>query len=332
MNLQEINAGVGGDSPSVAWNKLILNFQSVDSHNHTDGAGARLTTRSFTIDSNLTFNSFSGVDLKSLRFTNQTTEILTNYTLYVENNNLVFRAPTQSIPLTVNGTSIAGAPGNIGGLANTTASVNFALANYSFFSSTNVFARLVTGGVLVGPNDTVNPSNFVSLLADPTSAYDIVLPTLGPVANKILMSADASGNLLWVDGLKSAGVTANQFIFATDVNELDGVTVVAGQLLLGTYGCLCERFSCHRRHKNRPCIWLTEYLQYWHAHNVWLGYWGRVYHCWKYQHARANCYRHGTPLWLCLYIYGLPFYHIQQQCGNFQHEYIVCRGYLNPHR
>lgn len=233
MGLQELIVGPGGDSPSQAWNKLIINLQKLDAHNHTEGNGSRLTTGSLNIDANLSFNANAATELARAIFINQTSADVTPYNLQVVNGNLVYRSPTTTIPLTVNGSSIASAAGNITGMTGN-AAVSYGAGEYSFLQDINLYAPVITGGVRIGPDNVVSPSNFVTLKAYPTTGYILTLPEADPDTSKILMSSNASGDLVWVDGLKSNGVTAGQVLFAASNDSVSGVTLTANQVVLGT--------------------------------------------------------------------------------------------------
>lgn len=235
MSLNEIITGVGGDSPSAAWNKLILNFQKLDSHNHTEGNGAKITTGALNIDNNLNINTFALTNAKQIQFTNLSSALTDNYGLFVVNNNLVFRSSTTTIALTTGGSAIAGNPGNILNMG-ATQSVSYNSGFFQFFQDTSILGFLKTGGVSIGSSVTPNASNFVVLQADPSSGYTLTFPAADPAANQMLLT-DGSGVLSWVDAIyKSGTVASNQVILGDGANSLKGLTLSANHLVLGTGG------------------------------------------------------------------------------------------------
>lgn len=236
MGLEEVNAGVGGDSPSTAWNKVITNFQDLDAHDHTTGNGAKITTGALNIDANLPMNNHSISEVVSAIFTNQPAPLTTSYGLYVENGDLVYRSSSQKVPITANGNSLAvvGSPGSISGML-APQTVSYALGFYRFYQDVGLLATLQSAGIAIGSETTPNATNFVTLKADPTTGYNLTFPAADPDTNKVLWSSNGSGDLIWVDGLKKSGtVAANQIMLATSATDMTGLTVANNQIILGT--------------------------------------------------------------------------------------------------
>lgn len=244
LGLNEIVAGVGGDSPSVASNKIILNFQILDAHDHTTGNGAAITTGALNIDANLSFGNNAAVDLSRSSFQNLSTAPTVNQSLYVLDGDLIYRNSLgQVIPVTV-GNSLGSPSGSIGGLA--------APASATFSPSTDTFSFFHDGalkGVLSSSNIIMQqftasggsqPAESVTL-AVPTldSSHTITWPTASPAANNYYMRFTSSGAATYVPGFESdssSPVTANQVVYATSTSELTGLTVSADNLILGTAG------------------------------------------------------------------------------------------------
>jgi hypothetical protein len=238
MGLEEVNAGVGGDSPSTAWNKVITNFQDVDAHDHTTGNGAKITVGALNINADLPLNNNSVVDVVSAIFVNQPSPLTTSFGLYVENGDLVYRSSTQKVPITANGNSLAvvSSPGSISGMS-APQSVSYNSGSYRFFQNLNIYGLLQSGGLSITSDTTPNPTNFVTLKANPTTGYNLTLPAADPDTNKVLWSSNGAGDLIWVDGLKKSGtVAANQIMLATSATDITGLTVANNQIILGTAG------------------------------------------------------------------------------------------------
>lgn len=242
LGLNEIVAGVGGDSPSQAWNKVILNFQTIDSHDHTTGAGAAITTAALNIDGSLSFNNNAATNLSRTTFQSLTAAPTVNSSLYVLDGDLVYRNSLGNVIPVTSGSGLGTTPGAITGLA-APATVVFSPTTdtYTFSHDTPGLKALLNTSNIIMQEFTLSgntqPSESVTL-AVPTlvSSHTITWPTAGPGGNNYYMRFNASGEASYVPGFSSSGVTSNQLVRADSDNSLVGFTLPANQLVLGTAG------------------------------------------------------------------------------------------------
>lgn len=235
MNLQVLSVGPGGDSETTLWNKLITNFSTIDSHTHAAGDGSRITTGALNIDADLSLNSNQITEVRSVLFNNLTTDVTATGTLYIKNNELVFRDGANNVvPITTGGALDFSGVGNISGLvAPASASYSSVFGEFSFFKDSNVYAEIASANLLLYPLN--GATTFAVNLAAPTllETYTITWPTASPAGNNYMLQFTSGGVGSFVPGLESAGVSAGQIVFATDDHTVDGVTILANELLLG---------------------------------------------------------------------------------------------------
>lgn len=192
----------------------------IDGHNHTPGYGVAIPTDGLNINSDLTFNNFNAVSIKSVRFQSQGSPLAGATDLgcvYESGVDLWYNDGNGNQIQITSGGALAGTPGSISGL------VSPASASYVALSETFVWQ-----------SDALTPANmdFASAILRNLSAsskgltlqppaamaadYSITLPTL-PASQKIV-TMDASGVMAaaWVPDGTSITVTANQLVVVPD--------------------------------------------------------------------------------------------------------------------
>lgn len=203
----------------------------IDGHTHNPGYGAQITSAALNISADLTFGGNSAINLKSTRYTVQTSPLSGALDLgctYVSGVDLYFNDENgNQIQVTQNG-GIAGSPGSISNLTSP-ASASYVAGNSTFVwqSAANTPASMDGGSVILR---NIAASSKGLTLAPPNAMgadYTITLPAL-PASQKF-MTLDASGNASapWaVDNstleislntlrVKAGGITTNEL--ATDV-------------------------------------------------------------------------------------------------------------------
>jgi hypothetical protein len=187
---------VGTDAGPDWANNINASLSIVDSHNHTSGQGAPITSAGLNINTDLPFNNNNATTLRTLRFQSQSATPSQPADLgclfengvdlyYTDGNGNVIRF-TQS-------GALAGAAGTITGLPSGTASASFAAGAFIFQSATNTSA-VIDGGSVILRNNTASSKGLT--LAPPNAMaadYGLTLPALPAATN--LMALDTSGNI-----------------------------------------------------------------------------------------------------------------------------------------
>lgn len=241
MGLNEIVAGVGGDTPDVASNKIILNFQIIDMHDHTTGNGTAITTGALNIDADLSFGNNAVTDLSRSSFQSLSVAPTANQSLYVLDGDLTYRNDLgQVVPVTV-GNSLGSPSEGIGGLtAPASATFSPTTDTFSFFHDGSLKGLINSSNIIMQEftaSGGTQPSESVTLAA-PTlsSSHTITWPVASPAANNYYMRFTSAGAATYVPGFESDSttpVTTNQVTYASTASSLTGLTVPANSILLG---------------------------------------------------------------------------------------------------
>lgn len=189
---------VVGSDPGPQYAQDINNCLTIiDLHDHSPGYGVSITPTGLNINTDLTFNDHSAIDLYSARFQAQTA-VLSGASdlgcLYVVNDDLYYNDGVgNNVRITQSG-AVAGTPGSIANLVSP-ASASYVSADSTFVwqSAANTPANMDFAAALLR-NLTANSK---ALTLQPPAAmaadYTITLPTL-PASQKFV-TLDASGNM-----------------------------------------------------------------------------------------------------------------------------------------
>lgn len=176
---------------------LNSSLTRIDQHNHSAGSGVQVTPDGLDINSDLTIKSNNLTNIRSSRFSVQSSPLALAADLgclYVSGVDLYFNDVNgNQIQITQSG-GIAGSPGSISNLTSP-ASASYVAGTQTFVwqSNTNVAANLDAASIILR-NQTVSSNGLtLSAPASLASNYSIVLPTL-PASSKILR-IDNSGNI-----------------------------------------------------------------------------------------------------------------------------------------
>jgi len=187
-----------GQEPGPNW-ALDLNssLSILDQHNHASGNGVQIQPSGLNINSDLTFNGNSAINLKATYFSPQGSALASSElrAVYSYNGDLYYNNSTGAAVQITNGAAVAGTPGSIGSLVSP-ASVNYVSGTqtYVFQSAVNTAGNIDAGSLTI--RRIVASSNGITLSAPSSlpSNYTITFPSNVPSAQKI-MSLDSSGNL-----------------------------------------------------------------------------------------------------------------------------------------
>lgn len=223
----------------LAWEtNLNASLNVIDGHNHTPGYGVQIPPDGLDINSNLTFQNNSAINLQSCIFTNQSSFSTLN-ALYVIGNELWFNDATSPVQITAAGSVNATTSGISSGSATASFSGGVLIVN----SATNTPANIQARSILLG-NDVAN-SNYLTLSPPSAMASNIneTLPTIPAVTS--IMQMNSSGVMtaaLTVDNstivissqtleVPTGGITATQIADNTiTATQIANGTITATQI------------------------------------------------------------------------------------------------------
>lgn len=211
-------------------NNINACLSIIDSHNHSLGTGNQVTPAGLDINSDLTMNLNNLTNVRTVRFTPQSSALSLPSDLgciYEVGVDLYYNDGSgNQIRITQSG-SVAGASGTITGLPSGTASASYLAGTFVFQSATNTPAN-IDGGSFIFRDDvanshgvTISPVN--SLAVD----YSLILPLLPSVTS--IMTLDAAGNIA-----ASLTVDNSSIIINSGVIEVGPGGIVDSMIATGT--------------------------------------------------------------------------------------------------
>lgn len=225
---------VVGQEPGPDYAKDINTALTLlDNHNHTSGSGVQITPAGINVNTSLTMNNNSLINVGAVTLTAQTTTPA-SISLYALANDLYFIDGTGAqIRITQSG-SVAGSSGTITGLPSGTASASFASSTFTFQSATATAAN-IDGASYTLRNNTA--SSFGLTLSPPNAMganYTLVLPPPNPGASIQVMTLDPAGNMNSVSydtvGQNMSSVGANALRASTTKTAM--ATATLGNMLV----------------------------------------------------------------------------------------------------
>jgi hypothetical protein len=211
-NMNLIEPTIGVDSGLVWEQSVNANSGVIDIHNHTPGYGVPINPAGLDINSDLSFNDFSAIVLKTTSFFNQSTVLSAStypIALYAVGGDLYYNDNSNhQIKITSAGTVNA----TSSGITNGTNTASFVSNVLVVNEAANTPANIQAGSVLFG-NNTAG-SNFVTVSAPSALAsnYTLTLPLLP--TQQSFMTLDQFGNEAapWtVDG-STIKIISNQLV------------------------------------------------------------------------------------------------------------------------
>ncbi len=168
----------------------------IDAHDHTPGHGALVPTAGLNINATLAFQSNDAAGLRMARFDNQSGSLGSSNIrgVYVVNGDLYYNNAAGTAVQITSGGSVAGAAGNISGLASP-AAVTWDSTNkiFAFTQNSNFPAKIQSGDLIL--YETVSaPTNAVTIKSPSglASAYSLTLPAAVPVTSALLYGTTAT--------------------------------------------------------------------------------------------------------------------------------------------
>lgn len=170
----------------------------IDSHDHSNGNGAKISQAGINITGDVAFNGFNATLLRTTRFSSQGAALAVASDLncaYVVGNDLYFNDGLgNQIRMTQSG-GVAGTPGSIAGLA-APASATYIPASTKFVwqSNMNTSADMDIGSLIIRQNSASANGITISSPAALAANYSLTLfPSLPSTKRQV--SVDASGNI-----------------------------------------------------------------------------------------------------------------------------------------
>lgn len=224
-NMNLVIPGVGTEAGPTWASDINASLSVIDQHNHSSGSGVQINPSGLNINSDLTFNSFNAIQLRSVRFTPQPVAlsgISDLGCLYEAGVDLYYNDGSGNQIQLTSGGSIVGTAGSISGLPSGTASASYSGGTFTWQSATSTAANMDAASYVLRNNSasskglTLQPPN--SMAAD----YSLTLP-LTPGAQSFL-SIDPSGNIAQycvvdggIIGANIASATITGANLATDI-------------------------------------------------------------------------------------------------------------------
>jgi len=225
MDLVEIIPGVTS-GPQYATD-IVANFSSIDSHDHTTGAGVKIPVAGMNINGDLPFagNGATGLGKSQYNSLGAALSGSGNYrSVHVVSGELYYLDGSGNAVAITSSGSVAGSAGNITGLSSP-ASVTFSTNKYIFKDTANSFAVMESSDVRLFEDSASAITNYVALKSPSSLAatYSLSMPAALPASTEYL--ASSSGGALGF-------VTANTI--AAAVTRATGTTVAAGGVAISS--------------------------------------------------------------------------------------------------
>lgn len=215
-------------------------FGVVDQHNHTFGSGVQVPTAGLNINSDLSFNGYSAINLKGSVYADvQGVAPVATGQIYVNNGDLYFLDGSgTAIPITVAG-AIAGTPGDISNLLPpAVAAWDVGSASFIFTQNTNQAASFDIGPVTIRRTSV---SSF-GVTLEPASGiganYTLTLPSSPPASAQSVLSIATTGAVTNAAPDSTITVTSTQIKVANSgitATQLATGAVTATKMGAATY-------------------------------------------------------------------------------------------------
>lgn len=194
--MQLIIPGVGTEQgPDYAFD-INASLTLIDQHNHSAGSGVAITPNGLNISSDLSFISNNAIDVRSMRFTPQTSALALPTDLgcvYESGVDLYYNDGSGNQIRLTQGGSIVGTAGSITGLPSGTASASYSSGTFVWQAATSTPANMDFASAILRNN----VANSKGLTLSPPNAmatdYSLSLPSI-PAATQFV-SIDTSGNI-----------------------------------------------------------------------------------------------------------------------------------------
>lgn len=192
-------------TPGPTWaSEINSDLALIDAHNHTSGQGAPIPVSALDINTDLSLGAFALTNVSKVELLTQASNTTAN-SIYQSGGNLYWLNNSSFPVLITNGNALAvGSTGNIGGLPDGLASVNYdnLVFAYRFKDSVNANAGIVVGPV-VSSRVTIDS---VSIDTPPgASTYQITTASALP-GNTSFLTCSSTGQIGYTT--QSGGITS----------------------------------------------------------------------------------------------------------------------------
>lgn len=218
-------------TPDPAWAQdLLLDLNTIDSHNHIPGSGVQVPTAGININANLPFNNFSLTNLSSVDFIGQGSTLTIPSSIYTFNGNLYY-TNASGVPVQITSGSsvnVSGTGGFQGDYITSNAVAYFNnTANLYFYTNSSGIYSAIQGSSQILTNPL---GNSVTLEPDASLATNLtlVLPSALPsVTTPVTLS---SGGLLSTSLITTSFISPQAVTAAKIANN----TITSTQIANGT--------------------------------------------------------------------------------------------------
>lgn len=167
----------------------------LDSHNHSSGQGVSIPTAGLNINADLSFNSKDASDLRASRYDSQASALGASVlrSVYSVLGDLYWNNENGTAVQVTNGTSVAGASGNISGMDATSAlTYSTTTKVFTFTQSSGFPAKVACGDIQVF--ETVAAAGQAVTIKVPSgfsASYSLTLPAAVGATNTLLQMSSA---------------------------------------------------------------------------------------------------------------------------------------------
>jgi len=204
-------------TPGPEWASTINSDLSlIDSHNHTSGFGAPITTAALSIDADLDLNGFGLTTVSSLGLRVPSTPPTTS-SVYSDSVGDLYYTNSAGQPVRItNGPNIVGSGGTISGMTGTNASVAFTVgtSTFTFQSDANKPANIDSGPITVRRNSVGSYGVVIQPASGGTGNWNLFLPNADPGATR-LMGIVSGGQVGYVSTNSTLTLTGSSLTVAT---------------------------------------------------------------------------------------------------------------------
>lgn len=227
-NMNLILSTVNVDS-GLSWEQnLNSSLTLVDAHNHAPGNGVQIEPGGLNINSNLSFQSNSAIDLTSTVYT-AVGSLPTLLAVYVIGNELYYNDGAGNVvKLTAGGVVNATSSGISSGTATASFNAGVLVVN----SAANTPANVQMGSALLGNNTALSKFLTLSPPAAMAANFTLTLPTIP--GSTSFMTMDASGNMGTASSVSGSQIAAGSLTGSQLANQTITSTQIANATITTT--------------------------------------------------------------------------------------------------
>lgn len=200
---------VVSQTPGPTWaSEINADLSLIDLHNHTSGNGALVPVAGLDINADLSLATHALTDVTKAVLLNQAA-VATSNAVYAKAGDLWWtNGGGTPVQITSGGSVFVGGTGNIGGLPNGSAAVNYdnPSLSYQFLDSSGAAAGLLAGGAILD-SVVLSPHNVTLNTSAGTSAYTLNMPQTNVSAVSFVLATPSGGQTQLGYLTQSNGIT-----------------------------------------------------------------------------------------------------------------------------